>query len=203
MNVVICFSLYEFYWENVAIARVNLTGFFLMSVLALYAAIFSLINLLQNDDSTKEERPSKRVRSDVDIDPLMSAVLPDPSSFSDPKIWKGHQLESPLLLNHRPSTANGVPIALSHPIFARFQELCNSCEVNQEECDFVLNLTSAMSDPFKDEDNRREKFVEIVEQYFCRTCERTFFGKTHTDGCIMMRKGLLRIPLAILLYRNL
>jgi len=72
-----------------------------MSVLVLYAAIFSLINLLQNDDSTKEERPSKRVRSDVDIDPLMSAVLPDPSSFSDPKIWKGHQLESPLLLNHR------------------------------------------------------------------------------------------------------
>ena len=146
----------------------------------------------------KEERPSKRVRSDVDIDPLMTAVLPAPSSFSDPKIWKGHQLESPLLLNHRPSTANGVPITLSHPIFARFQELCNSCEVNQEECDFVLNLTSVMSDPFKDEDKRRDKFVEIVEQYFLRSCDRTFFGKTHTDGCITMRKGLLRIPLAIL-----
>jgi len=53
-------------------------------------------------------------------------------------------------------------------------------------------------DPFKDEDNGREKFIEIVEQYFRRTCERTFFGKTHTDGCITMRKGLLWIPLAIL-----
>ena len=55
-----------------------------------------------------------------------------------------------------------------------------------------------MSDPFKDEDNRSDKFVEIVEQYFHRTCDRTFFGKTYTDGCIMMHKDLLQILLTIL-----
>ena len=61
-----------------------------MFVLIFYSTISSLIDLLQNDDSAaKEEWPSKRVYSDVDIDPLMTAVLPVPSSFSDPKIWKG------------------------------------------------------------------------------------------------------------------
>src|SRR5437879_103036 len=128
--------------------------------------------------------------------------LPAPSSFSDPRIWKSLQIGSSgaIILNHCPSEASGIPVTLCHPVFVHFQDLCLQTEISQEDCELVLQLTSEMSVPFKDENERRESFTKIIENYLDQSFDCPTMGVRGivSDGFIMLQKDLIWVILAIL-----
>ena len=79
-----------------------------------------------------------------------------PSDMSNPSIFA----------LHRPPTHADLPLALLQPIFAEFVADAEHLEPNPEDNALVLELRSAMSEPWKDEDKQSAKFRAIIHEHY-------------------------------------
>nr|CAG8648982.1 15528_t:CDS:2 [Entrophospora candida] len=88
-----------------------------------------------------------------------------PSSFAQPTVWAIEQMENPLILNHRPFSAFGLPVTLCYDGFAKFQEDLISINISQEDTQFVLEFVQSMSETFKNEEKRKKKHHNMLGKY--------------------------------------
>jgi hypothetical protein len=86
-----------------------------------------------------------------------------PSDFG-----KTHQqtAEDPLLLNHRPVEAQGIPTELLHRAFGHFRDNLSTLSVEPEDIQFTLDLRTAMSKYYRKEADRVKAFKKPFEQHY-------------------------------------
>lgn len=78
-----------------------------------------------------------------------------PSDFA-----KGHNQTAwdPLLLNHRPTDAEGLPTELLHPVFGRFRDNLVSVKPQTQDIQLSLELMDVMSKRYASDELRLEAF---------------------------------------------
>jgi hypothetical protein len=94
-----------------------------------------------------------------------------PSSYGQPKKFKAMQEEFDYpILCHRPASASSTPVTLLHPIFGEFVDDCTAGRPTPEDVQFVLKLSSQMSEFYSSEGERAKDFRELITDY----CGLTF-----------------------------
>jgi len=89
------------------------------------------------------------------------------SEMGKPKQFASHQRKAiqPFHFNRPPSTAATIPITLYEPIFAQFQDDCETYMPTQEDHTFVLNHSLSMSNFYDTEKLRAEQSRADMETY--------------------------------------
>src|SRR4051794_31289570 len=93
----------------------------------------------------------------------LSALSP-PSDLA--RCWTETCIENPTFLNQCPSSAEGMPMALLHPVFGHFDDDCDNVAVNGDDYKFVFDIHRAMCDYYANEKERLENFKMIFMEYF-------------------------------------
>jgi hypothetical protein len=74
--------------------------------------------------------------------------------------------EEPFAYCNRPHSASSIPVTLLHPIFGRFIDDSHTYAPVKEDNAFVLELSAAMSDVFRNEAARRDEFIAILSRHY-------------------------------------
>ncbi|KAG8901222.1 hypothetical protein FRB99_005477 [Tulasnella sp. 403] len=104
------------------------------------------------DENTETESYIKRVK-----------MMEDPSSFC-----QNHEqtADDPILLNHRPAGANGIPTELLDPLMGRLRDNLSSTKPIRCDVEFTVELCSLMSQYYTSEAERLEAFREPFQKYY-------------------------------------
>jgi hypothetical protein len=92
------------------------------------------------------------------------------------------------LRTHRPATLpdekfTQLPVGLLSPILAQVEEDCAYGQPAAADSDFAARLGEAMSDEFRLESDRRERFLDLLRKEFSMPLQRTKVGgDNETDG---------------------
>jgi hypothetical protein len=95
------------------------------------------------------------------------------------------------LRTHRPATLlcekfEQLPVGLLSPILAHVKEDCAYGQPATEDSDFAASLAEEMSGKFKDESERRERFLNLLKEEFGMPLQRSKVGDNETDGSAMI-----------------
>ena len=122
-----------------------------------------------------------------------------PSKLANPKEFGLFQ-SPPCILNQRPSTAVGLPVALCSPILAKFQtDAAGDIELDDDDMEFLYGLSVDMcSLTFQSEGGRGNCFKRHIGKYFGNKDIHPypFNYNRETDSSIMYIGNGAEVPLA-------
>jgi hypothetical protein len=119
--------------------------------------------------------------------------------MAKPKVFKDEQLLDPLVLNGRPPTAAGLPVALAHPVLGAFRDnVARDIEPDTQAVTTVLELSEVLCElSEKDEGSRAGRVKEILNNYVGLNFVKYYFGNLrNTDGSIVRKWGEFEAMLA-------
>ena len=119
--------------------------------------------------------------------------------MAKPMGFKAMQLPDPLILNGRPPTAAGLPVALAHSVLGAFQDnVAGDIEPDPQAVTTVVELAEvlcALSE--QDEGSRMGRVMEILNKYVGLDFANYWFGnQRHTDGSVVRKWGKFEAMLA-------
>ncbi len=139
-----------------------------------------------------------------EIAALINKKLPTASSYSKATAggWADNRYKTlqPYVNFHRQHTLQDqrtIPVALLDPILAQIAEDCASAAPTQGDCIFTTRVASAMSENFKTEGERTDKFWELLEHENSIKFQRIEFGDAKTDGSLTHPKGGLMVNVEV------
>ncbi|KAG8901964.1 hypothetical protein FRB99_004982, partial [Tulasnella sp. 403] len=114
------------------------------------------------DEDTETESYIKRVK-----------MLEAPSSFC-----QNHEqtADDPILLEHRPAAASGIPTELLDPLMGRLRDNLSSTKLQRCDVEFTVELCSLMSQYYASEAERLEAFREPFQKYYA-----VYFHDVHIE----------------------
>ncbi|TDL30026.1 hypothetical protein BD410DRAFT_780553 [Rickenella mellea] len=86
----------------------------------------------------------------------------------------------PIFYNHRPASAEDIPVELMHAVFGRFRDNTTSRPPDLDDVKFTVDLCAAMSGYYKVEADRVEDFIKLLEKHY----------KIHTHGVIIRKSNV-------------
>ncbi len=125
---------------------------------------------------------------------LVNKKLPKPSSYAKPSEggWAdnklkdmGNYLNFHRALQEQPAT----PVALLDPILAQVAQDCEFADPSEADCRFTAKVAAAMSQPFREETERMNKFWELLQAEYGVEFHRLKFSNAETDGSLVHVKG--------------
>lgn len=88
-----------------------------------------------------------------------------PSSFSKKEKWSNFQKQHDILYCHRPFGKDGIPVSLYSSIFGKFTDKLKDISIDKEDCRFIENIVSTMPNHFDNEEDRKNKIIDLFKNY--------------------------------------